>query len=135
MSADAEYCPIIPQGEHGEGVGGERGAGGGHTVVSLSPSRHHCLPRHLNKGKVICTYLHITSDRKSYLTMNVEGFLLHIEDELLTVLHLELDILDEDLFQEMEMLILELRPYVKFHKSIIYLLLIQFLPSDSLQRP
>ena len=67
--------------------------------------------------------------------MNVEGFLLHIEDELLTVLHLELDILDEDLFQEMEMLILELRPYVKFHKSIIYLLLIQFLPSDSLQRP
>ena len=51
MCADAEYCPIIPQGEHGEGVGGERGAGGGHTVVSLSPPRHHCLPRHLNKGK------------------------------------------------------------------------------------
>ena len=74
-------------------------------------------------------------DRESYLTMNVEGFLLHIEDELLTVLHLELDILDEDLFQEMEMLILELRPCVEFHKSIIYLLLIQFLPSDLLQRP
>ena len=51
MCADAEYCPIIPQGKHGEGVGGERGAGGGHTVVSLSPSRHHCLPRHLNKSK------------------------------------------------------------------------------------
>ena len=45
--------------------------------------------------------------------MKVEGFLLHIEDELLTVLHLELDILEEDLFQEMETLILELRPYVK----------------------
>ena len=67
--------------------------------------------------------------------MNVEGFLLHIEDELLTVLHLELDILDEDLFQEMEMLIFELRPYIKFHKSFIYMLLMQFLPSDSLQRP
>ena len=50
MCADAEYRPIIPQGEHGEGVGGERGAGGGHTVVSLSPSHHHSLPRHLNKG-------------------------------------------------------------------------------------
>ena len=59
-------------------------------------------------------------DRESYLTMNVEGFLLHIEDELLTVLHLELDILDEDLFQEMEMLILELRPYVKFQKSHLF---------------
>ena len=53
--------------------------------------------------------------------MNVEGFLLHIEDELLTVLHRELDILDEDLFQEMEMLILELRPCDEFQKSIIYI--------------
>ena len=42
--------------------------------------------------------------------MNVDGFLLQIEDELLTVLHLEFDILDDDLFQEMEMLILELKP-------------------------
>ena len=46
--------------------------------------------------------------------MIVEGFLLHIDDELLTVLHLELDILEEDLFQEIEMLIFELRPYVNF---------------------
>ena len=44
------------------------------------------------------------------LTMSVEGFLLHIEEELLTVLHLELEILEEDLFQEMEILIFELRP-------------------------
>ena len=43
--------------------------------------------------------------------MNVFWFLLHIEEELLTVLHLELDILEEDLFQEMEMLILELKPW------------------------
>ena len=52
VGADTEHCPLIPQGqgEQGEGVGGQRGGGGGHAVMPLSPSRHHGRPRHLNNA-------------------------------------------------------------------------------------
>ena len=46
------------------------------------------------------------------LTINVEVFLLHREEELLTVLHLEVEVLEEDLLQDTEILIADVRPWV-----------------------
>ena len=39
-------------------------------------------------------------------------FLLHREEELLTVLHLEVEVLEEDLLQDTEILIADVRPWV-----------------------